>query len=270
MLQRKELKDNYRRTMDRVAEAAIRSGRKPEDVHVVAVTKYAAPDQIRQIVEMGHQDLGESRVQQFQQRVAMIDEFIARHSVITSNKKTSVPAVVRWHMIGHMQRNKVRQALPLVTLIHSVDSLRLAEELETAAGKLGLQVDVLLQANVSGEKSKSGLSIPSLPHLADQVLSMQNLRLRGLMTMGPNTDDRRLIKTCFVRMAEVYEEMKTDRRFGHKFNILSMGMSNDFEIGIECGANIVRIGTAIFGPPDAAATAEAEAEKSSDAQIVSD
>jgi len=247
MAVRDELRDRYESVMARVAAAAERSGRSAEDVLVVAVTKYAGPDHIRQLLEMGHQDLGESRVQQLTQRVAMTEEFLARHRTLTSPRKVNLPASVRWHMIGHLQRNKVKAVLPLVKLIHSVDSLRLAEELQTRADKEDREIDVLIQINASGEKSKSGVALPAAPHLVDQMQTMFNLRVRGLMTMAAeseNPDDARL---TFERTAEVFREMQRSGRFGEKLNILSMGMSNDFEAAIECGANVVRLGRAIFG-----------------------
>jgi len=233
--------------MARVAAAAQRSGRSADDILVVAVTKYAAQDAIRQLLELGHQDLGENRVQHLSQRVAMTEEFLARHRALTSPRKVNLPERARWHMIGTLQRNKVKSVLPLVKLIHSVDSLRLAEELQTRAEKADREIDVLLQVNASGEKSKSGVALPAAPHLCDQMATMANVRVRGLMSMAPYSDDPRDARPTFERTAEVFREMQRSGRFGQKLNILSMGMSGDFEVAIECGANVVRIGQAIFG-----------------------
>ena len=129
------LKERYRRVTERVAEAAERSGRRSSDVIVVAVTKTATPEQLRQLIELGHQDFGENRLQQLTRRVAMSEEFLARHHAMTSSRRAEVPGRIRWHMIGHLQRNKVKAVLPLVALIHSVDSLRLAEEIQTQAAR---------------------------------------------------------------------------------------------------------------------------------------
>ena len=244
------MKDAYRRVMDRVAAAAQRSGRRAEDVIVVAVTKSAGPDQMRQLVELGHGDLGESRVQQLSQRVALIGEFLARHRTLGRagvRGPQTVPARVRWHMVGHLQRNKVRQLLPLVQLIHSVDSLRLAEEIHTSAVRMDRVADVLLQVNASTDPSKFGVAAPAVQHLAEQIDTMVSLRLRGIMTMAPLESEPDAIRACFGRAAEIFSDIRDAGIGGQHFTVLSMGMTNDFEIAIEHGANVVRIGRAIFG-----------------------
>lgn len=248
MANRDELEARYRGVMERVGEAAERSGRRAGDVIVVAVTKTAGPDQVRGLVELGHCDLGENRVQHLQQRVAMTEEFLSRRRMMgPSHGGEPMTQQVRWHMIGHLQRNKVKAVLPLVKLIHSVDSLRLAEEVQAAAAAMDRDADVLLQVNVSGEPSKFGLAGPAAPHLAEQMETMVHLRLRGLMMMAPYSDHAEDSRDCFLRCAELFEEMKSSGRLGGHFNILSMGMSNDFEVAVECGANVVRIGRALFG-----------------------
>lgn len=242
-----DLRDRYRRVMDRAADAAARSDRTPADIIVVAVTKAASPDQVRQLVEFGHQDLGESRAQQLTQRTAMIDEFLARHHAMTSGRKVEVPDRVRWHLIGHLQRNKVKPILPLVRLIHSVDSMRLAEELQAQASKQDRAVDILLQINASGEAGKFGLAPAATPHVIDQMQSMTHVNVRGLMTMAPYADDPQASRPTFQRTAETFHEIVQSGAAGPRFNLLSMGMSNDFEVAIECGANVVRIGRSLFG-----------------------
>jgi hypothetical protein len=247
MATRNVLKDRYRRVMDRVASAAARTGRKPSDILVVAVTKTASPDHIRQIIEMGHVDLGENRVQQLQQRLAMTGEFMARHRLMGPQRDPATAEKIRWHMIGHLQRNKVRPLIGHVKLIQSVDSLRLAEEIQAQASKLDHETEVLLQVNIAEEPQKAGLACPAVAHLADQILTMSHVKLRGLMAMAPYADDPEASRIHFQRMAEMFEEMRTRGGYGKLFNILSLGMSNDFEVGIECGANLVRIGRGIFG-----------------------
>lgn len=247
-----QLRDAYRKVMDSVADAAIKSGRKPEQVRVVAVTKTASPDQIRTLVELGHTDLGENRVQHLIQRVAQLDEFLARRRTLgaassRSNSGDQTPARVNWHMIGHLQRNKARQVVPIVRLIHSVDSLRLAEELHAVGAKLEQTIDVLVQVNASGETSKFGVALPAVTHLAEQIDSMVNLRLRGLMTMAPFGDNPEDARPTFARTAELFEEIRGLGYGGRDFNILSMGMSGDYTTAIAEGSNIVRIGRAIFG-----------------------
>ena len=248
---RNELEERYRSVTQRVGEAAARVGRKASDIVVVAVTKTAGPDQIRQLIEMGHGDLGENRVQHLQQRVAMAEEFLSRRRLVVGANKSGAASQVRWHMIGHLQRNKVRIVLPLVKLIHSIDSLRLAEEIQAHAARLDQDADVLLQVNISGEAAKSGLAPAAAPHLAEQMQSMAHVRVRGLMTMAPYAQDPEASRETFQRCAELFEEMRSSGRAGERFNILSMGMSNDFEVAIESGANLVRIGRALFGEPQA-------------------
>ncbi len=248
-----QLRDAYRAVMDRIAAAAGRHGRRPSDVVCVAVTKTATPDQIRQVVEMGHADLGENRVQHLIQRVAQLEEFLNRRktlAMVAPQRDSNPPATVRWHMIGHLQRNKVRPVLPLVKLIHSVDSLRLAEEIQTLAHRQEQPMDVLLQINTSGEESKFGVAPPAAIHLAEQIDSMVNLRLRGVMTIAPYTEQPETSRSVFARTAELFQDIKSAGIGGPTFNILSMGMSDDFEIAIEEGANVVRVGRAIFGESD--------------------
>lgn len=247
MVTRNALKDRYRRVMERVDAAARKTGRRGADIIVVAVTKTASPDQIRNLIEMGHIDLGENRVQQLQQRLAMTEEFMTRQRLMGAGKKPEVAEKIRWHMIGHLQRNKVKPLIGHVKLIHSVDSLRLAEEIQAQASRIDQESEVLLQVNIADESQKFGLATPAVIHLADQILTMSHVRLRGLMTMAPYSDDPQSSRPVFERLAEMFGEMRLQGHYGKQFNLLSMGMSNDFEIGIEYGANIVRIGRAIFG-----------------------
>lgn len=251
-----QLRDAYRRTRDRIDAAAQRRGRRPGGVEMIAVTKYATMDQIRTLVEMGHADLGESRVQQLTQRVAQLEEFLGRKKMLAGavpKSAAEAPGKVRWHMIGHLQRNKVKQVAPLVDLIHGVDSLRLAEELHAWASRLDRTVDILIQVNTSGELSKHGVAAPAVVHLAEQIDSMMHLRLRGLMAMAPASDDPEDARPVFARTAEIFEDIKAGDFAGPHFNVLSMGMTGDFEVAIEEGANVVRIGRALFGERDESA-----------------
>jgi len=244
------LKDAYREVRNRIGEAAERAGRRPEDVTLVAVTKNASPDQIRSLVELGHADLGENRVQQLGQRIAQLEEFVSRHRTLgraSTRMEELVPPKVRWHMIGHLQRNKIKHVAPLVSMIHSVDSLRLAEELHAFGNKRDMIMDVLLQVNVSGETGKYGIAVPAVSHLAEQIDTMMHLRLRGLMTMAPFVEDPEEVRHVFARTRELFLELQTTDLVGPQFNILSMGMSNDFEVAIEEGSNVVRVGRALFG-----------------------
>ncbi len=245
-----QLKDAYHAVNERIAAAAERCGRKRDDVVMVAVTKYASPDQIRHIVELGQADLGENRVQQLTQRAPQLNEFLSRKKTMagaSSRDDDATPDKVRWHMLGQLQRNKVKQVAPHVDLIHSVDSLRLAEELHNYAARLDIVIDILIQVNTSGEASKSGIAPPAVTHLVESIDTMMHLRPRGLMTMAPFSDNPEDARPTFARTAELFADVKAARVGGDHFNILSMGMTNDFEVAIEEGANVVRIGRALFG-----------------------
>ncbi len=262
------LKDRYREVKDRVAEAAARSGQDPNRIILVAVTKFAGPDQIRDLISLGHVDFGENKVQQLVQRAAIIDEWLTRHRTMPSTGWPAavhedepgeawkapagappIPAAVRWHMIGHLQRNKVRKAAEICRLIHSVDSLRLAEEIQLIAEKRDKIVDVLLQVNIAGEGQKYGCAVPAALHLAEQIDTMVQVRIRGLMVMAPLSDNPEDARPIFARTRELFEEIRSEGIGGRHFNILSMGMSGDYEVAIEEGANVVRVGSAIFGEP---------------------
>ena len=252
------LETRYRDILARATDAALRVGRPPEAIHVVAVTKHAELDDIRELIRLGHRDFGENRVQQLVQRAAIIEEYLdrsrtMRHVASTGsgeNDGDDGAGGVRWHMIGHLQRNKVSKVIPHVRLIQSVDSLRLVEEVQAYAMKRDIDVDVLVQVNCSGESQKYGCAVAAAQHLCEQIDLTGNVHIRGLMTMAPISDEEGggdAARSTFERCREIYEDIgKRDLGDG-KFNILSMGMSGDFEAAIECGANVVRVGTAIFG-----------------------
>ncbi|HRQ76021.1 MAG TPA: YggS family pyridoxal phosphate-dependent enzyme [Phycisphaerales bacterium] len=243
------LKQRYDSVRERIAAAARRSGRRPEDVVLVAVTKFASMDQIRELIKLGHIDFGENRVQHLVQRAAQVDEYLHRHRQMPGSGEPDLPERVRWHMIGHLQRNKVRKVMSLVRLVHSVDSLRLAEEMHGYAARIEEPVEVLVQVNTSGERSKFGIAPAAAVHLIEQIESMLSLRVRGLMCMAPLVDTPEQARPTFQRCRELFEEIRRSAPGGvsrERFNILSMGMTSDFEVAIECGANIVRVGSAIF------------------------
>jgi pyridoxal phosphate enzyme (YggS family) len=232
------LKERYEDVRQRVAAAAERGGRRPQDVLLMVVTKNASIDQIRELIELGHVDFGENRLQALIQRAAQIDEFMQRHRQLSHTRPVDLPERLRWHMIGD-----------LVRLVHSVDSLRLAEEIQVAAARREEPVEVLVQVNTSGEKSKHGVALAAAGHLVEQIDTMMSLRPRGLMCMAPLVEDPELARPAFDRCRELAEDIRSDGLGGDQFDILSMGMSSDFEVAIECGANIVRVGSAVFGPP---------------------
>ena len=240
---RRKLSENYKRVRDRIAQACQRANRQPESVRLVAVTKMVESDIIRSAVEMGMTDLGESRVQELIKRAGMLNEHLTRRRKLDSE---SGPPEPRWHMIGHLQRNKVRPLLPWVHMVHSLDSLRLAEEISAEASRIGTPCPVLIEVNASGEKAKHGIAVGAVSHLAEHIAELPALKIIGLMTMAPLVDNPEEARQYFARLREIFEDMQTDRVVGPEFRELSMGMSNDFEVAIEEGATMVRIGQALF------------------------
>jgi len=236
-----KISDRLRQIEENIAAACARAGRDTSEVKVVVVTKTAPLASVKEVVELGYIELGENRVQRLKQVAQDIAEFLGEGN---SKEKSSVG--VKWHMIGHLQRNKVKQVLRITSIIHSVDTLRLAEEINTTSSKLGIRPDILLQVNCSGEPQKYGVPVGAATHLAEQFAGMENLRLTGLMTMAPLTRDKDVVRACFLRAKELFEEIKLEGLAGAQFTQLSMGMSQDYEIAVEEGATILRIGSAIF------------------------
>ena len=249
------LRERYDSVRQRIAAAAVRAGRSPDHIALFVVTKTATPEQIRELVSFGHRDFGESRVQQLIQRAAQMDELLERMKELRGDAPT-----IRWHMIGSVQRNKVRKAIEIARLVHSVDSLRLAEELHVQGARRPAPVDVLVEVNVAGEASKHGITGAAVRHIVQQMDTMVNLRVRGLMTMAPLTGGREEALRVFTRCREIFDDIRGSGVGGDAFDLLSMGMSGDFEEAIAAGANIVRVGSAVIGAP--ASDAETHADES--------
>jgi pyridoxal phosphate enzyme (YggS family) len=212
------------RVRERIAAAARRSGRRPEDVTLVAVTKGVDPDRIRAAIAAGLADLGESRVQE----AALKIEAMGRP--------------VRWHLVGHLQRNKAARAVALFDVIHSVDSAALLAELSARAEH---QLDVLLQVNIAQEPQKHGVLADALPALVRDAAGLRRVRIAGLMTIAPQVPEPEQARAVFRRLRELRGEL--GRLLGAPMPHLSMGMTDDFEVAVEEGATLVRIGRAIFG-----------------------
>ncbi len=214
---------------DRIAEAARRAGREPSEVRLVAVTKGHPLDVVEDAIAAGIQDLAENRVEALLHRVERYAD-----------------ASVRWHMVGHLQRRKAPQVRGQVHLLHSLDSLKLARQLERTAGEDEPLLSVLAQVNTSGEESKGGFEPEALVESVGEILECTSLRLHGLMTMAPLTDDEALLRATFGRLRALRDQL--DRELpDYDGPELSMGMSNDYEIAIEEGSTMVRLGTALFG-----------------------
>jgi len=232
---------NLARIRDEIAAACARVGKNqnPSDVALVAVTKEVDFETIKNLLDVGLTDLGESRAQQLTHRAEEMAAYLQR-------RRNALPAPVRWHMIGHLQRNKVRHVLGVASVIHSVDSLRLAEEINVRAEQDERVADVLLQVNCSDEPQKSGCAVGAATHLAELMCTLKNLRLLGLMTMAPLSDDAERSRPTFVRLRELFEEMRHEKIGGAFLRHLSIGMSQDYTVAIEEGATVLRIGRALF------------------------
>ena len=239
----RKLAENFKKVQGRIEAACARAGREPSEITLVAVTKTVGIDVVKHLVDSGGKHLGESRVQELTQRAAMAHEYLSRRQ-----RDPAAGALTRptWHMIGHLQRNKVKALLPWVDVIHSVDSLRLAEEIDARAAKLGRVAEVLMEINAGLEPQKYGVPVGAASHLAEQIESLPHLHLTGVMAMAPFDEIVDRVHACFSRVYEIYEEMRHDVIRRDDFRQLSMGMTSDFETAIECGSTMVRIGTALF------------------------
>ena len=223
------VKDNLVLVKEKIAAAAVKSGRRPEDICLVAVTKTIPLVQIEAAAAAGIKHIGESRIQEAKAKAD--DNF----------------SELTWHLIGHLQRNKAKLALEIFDLIHSLDSLRLAHALQRRAEELDRTVDCLLQVNVAGEQSKYGILPDQLPSLLRELSSLSRLKVRGLMTIAPYAKDPEQVRPVFRSLRQLACDMRRSRLPRISLDELSMGMSADFEVAIEEGATLVRVGTAIFG-----------------------
>jgi len=223
------LRNNLEGVQDCIRTACRKAGRAEDAVTLVAVTKTVDAATARMLHELGVRELGENRVAQAEEKAAALSDLD-----------------VRWHMIGHLQRNKVKKALPLFALIPSVDSLRLAKAIDEQAQKRGASADVLIQANTSGEESKFGLPPEEGLSLLKAASGMRGLRVKGLMTMAPFYDDPEDCRPCFRALRELRDEIAKAGMENVEMRHLSMGMTNDFEVAIEEGADIIRVGSALF------------------------
>jgi len=226
------IRDNIQYIQGIKAEAAKRSGRNGDDVLLVAVTKLHDVDEINEAIDCGITDIGENKVQEI------------------LNKYDRVKPV-RWHLIGHLQTNKVKYIIDKVSMIHSVDSLHLAQEIDKRAGQHGTKMDILIQVNSAEEESKFGITVEETESMIKDILdTCPNVNIRGLMCIAPFEDNPDDAKVYFDMVKEQYDRFSRIEHENLDFKYLSMGMSNDFEVAIESGSNLIRVGTAIFGNRD--------------------
>jgi pyridoxal phosphate enzyme (YggS family) len=219
--------ENLERVREQIAQAAAKAGRKADDIELVAITKTHPAEKIREAVEAGHTLFGESRVQEARAKIP------------------ELPSNLRWHFVGHLQKNKIRHALPLFEMIHSVDSLALAEDINRIAEEEGMHPRVLLEVNVAGEGSKFGFHPEKLRNEMEPLLALPRLSIEGLMTIPPIAEEAEASRKYFIDLRELRDAL--EENFDLKLQQLSMGMTNDFAIAVEEGATLVRVGTAIFG-----------------------
>lgn len=219
--------ENLAAIREKTAKAASEAGRRPEDIRLVAVSKTHPAEKIREAFQGGQLVFGESRVQE------------------ALPKLDALPDELEWHFIGHLQTNKIRKVVDRFALFHGVDNTNLALQMNRIAGELGATANVLLEVNVSGEESKFGFDPEALRGALDQLLPLPFLRILGLMTMAPYSDNPEDARPFFAKLRELRDRLSAET--GHPFADLSMGMSGDFEQGIAEGATIVRVGSAIFG-----------------------
>lgn len=225
------VRENYLEVLNKKNQAALRAGRNPEDITLMAVTKLHTVDEINEAIDAGATDIGENKVQ----------ELLSKYEDVKP---------VRWHLIGHLQTNKVKQIIDKVVMIHSVDSLHLAEEINKRAGNAGLVMDILIEINVGEEDTKTGIQAEELMNLAKKITdTCENVRLRGVMCIPPYGEDPEVSRKYFRETRELFEKLQQlglpeDRAL---IDTLSMGMSGDYETAVEEGSTIVRVGSAIFG-----------------------
>ena len=221
--------DNYKSVEEKVIQACKRAGRDPSEVTLIAVSKTKPISMIEELLPLGVRDFGENKVQE-----------------LTETAEILSPEI-RWHMIGHLQRNKVKYVVDKACLIHSVDSLRLAEEISKEAGKKNRTASVLLEVNVAGEESKFGIAPEEALPLAKEIAGLPHIQIKGLMTIAPYTEDPENNRNFFRDLRKLSVDIAQENIDNVTMNVLSMGMTGDYEVAIEEGATHVRVGTGIFG-----------------------
>jgi pyridoxal phosphate enzyme (YggS family) len=227
---RKEIFDeNYIDILEKVSRAAIKSGRKPEDIKILAATKTIDTEVINYAIKKGITLIGENRVQEF------------------LSKESSLDTLAERHFIGHLQTNKVKDIVGKVTLIHSVHSFKLAKTISDISEKRGIVTDILLEVNIGDEESKSGFKKDEIPEKMEEISKLKGISIKGLMAIPPICEKNEKNRQYFKEMYKLFLEIKALKIYNSSMDILSMGMSDDFDTAIEEGATLVRIGTALFG-----------------------
>ena len=223
------IKNNLEIINEKIKKTALKVNKNPEEIKLVAVTKTATIEQIEEVINAGVKIIGENRVQDAKEK----------YQILTAG--------IEWHLIGHLQTNKVKYAVEIFNCIHSVDSIKLAQEIDKRSKQFGKIMDVLVEVNVSGEESKYGIKPEEVKPFIKNISEFLRIKVRGLMTIAPIVKDKEEVRPYFRKLRELSKEIKSKNIENVKMDYLSMGMTKDFEIAIEEGANMVRIGRGIFG-----------------------
>ncbi len=223
------IKNNLEIINEKIKKVALKVSRNPKGIKLVAVTKTATIEQIKEAISAGVKIIGENKVQEAKEK----------YQILTAN--------IEWHLVGHLQTNKVKYAIEIFDLIHSVDSIRLAKEIDRRSLQFGMITNVLVEVNVSGEETKYGIKPEEAEPFLKEISEFSRIRVRGLMTIAPITEDKEEVRPYFRKLRKLSKEIKRKNIKNVKMDYLSMGMTEDFEVAIEEGANMVRIGRGIFG-----------------------
>lgn len=223
------LRENLKQVEENISKACEKAGRKREEVTLIAVSKTKPVSMLSEVYDCGIREFGENKVQEI------------------CDKRDELPSDIRWHMIGHLQRNKVKYIVRDVALIHSVDTYRLAEEINIQAKKINRIVPILIEVNIAGEASKFGISAEETKQLVEEISKLNNLQIQGLMTIAPFVEDPEENRPYFQKIRELSVDIARENIDNVSMDILSMGMTGDYMVAVEEGATMVRVGTGIFG-----------------------
>jgi len=223
------IKNNLEIINEKIKKAALKASRNPKGIKLVAVTKTATIEQIKEAISVGVKIIGENKVQEAKEK----------YQILSAN--------IEWHLVGHLQTNKVKYAIEIFDLIHSVDSIKLAKEIDKRSLQFGMITNVLVEVNVSGEETKYGIKPEEVEPFLKEISEFSRTRVRGLMTIAPIAEDKEEVRPYFRKLRELFEKIKSKNIKNVKMDYLSMGMTEDFEVAVEEGANMVRIGRGIFG-----------------------
>ena len=223
------IKNNLEIINEKIKKATLKTNRNPEEIKLVAVTKTATIEQIKEAISAGVKIIGENKVQEAKEKYQILS------------------ADIDWHLVGHLQTNKVKYAIEIFDLIHSVDSIKLAKEIDKRSLQFGMITNVLVEVNVSGEETKYGIKTEEVEPFLKEISEFSRIKVRGLMTIAPIAEDKEEVRPYFRKLRKLFEKIKIENMKNIRMDYLSMGMTEDFETAIEEGANMVRIGRGIFG-----------------------